>query len=124
MSKPKFRSKLEEQVDKRMKQAGIKAEFEPVKIEYTYNYIPDFVFKGAYIEVKGLLSAEDMRKYYAVKKSNPDIQLIFVFAAPNKIVPRRKITHAEWADKNGFKWFSQYEMKNLKQYLDHINRGM
>jgi hypothetical protein len=43
----------------------------------------------------------------AVKKSNPELDIRFVFQAPyNKINKGSKTTYAKWADKYGFPWCS------------------
>ena len=54
-------------------------------------------------------------KYIWIKKVLPDdVELVFLFAEPNAPMPaakRRKDgtkrSHAEWAWKNGFKWYSE-----------------
>ena len=43
----------------------------------------------------------------AVKKSNPDLDIRFVFQAPyNKIYKGSKTTYAKWAERHDFKWCS------------------
>jgi hypothetical protein len=62
---------------------------------------------GIYLEVKGRLTVEDRRKMLAVKKSNPELDIRFVFQAPyNKINKGSKTTYAKWAEKYGFLWCS------------------
>ena len=87
-------------------------------IEHTYE--PDFVRKidGKLIllESKGRFwDFQEYNKYVWVKKHLPeDTELVFLFANPSAPMPgakRRKDgtkrSHAEWAYKNGFRWFSE-----------------
>lgn len=103
-----FRSGLEEKVADLLSSLRVKYEYESQRIAYQLqcNYTPDFLLpNGVYLEVKGRLTTEDRRKMIAVKKSNPKLDIRFVFQAPfNKINKGSKTTYAKWADKNGFPW--------------------
>ena len=108
-----FRSRFEAMVGLQLiKRFGIDALlYECIKIGYRvpaskHKYNPDFVLpNGIVIEVKGYMELADRKKYLAIKQSNPDIDLRFVFQKPNtRIGPRSKTTYAMWAEKNGFKW--------------------
>lgn len=97
-------------------------EYEPEEHikEYTeeHKYIPDFVPKRdskVLIECKGRFRTRaEASKYIYVRQCNPDIDIVFIFMAPGKPMPgaqRRKKcgtkqTHAEWAEKNNFKWYT------------------
>ena len=90
----KFRSKLETYTYKKLKEAGIDAEYESTHFElipkFEYNgekvramtYLPDFVGKNFIIECKGLVTDSfplrwKIFKYY-LKQENKDYKLILV----------------------------------------------
>lgn len=83
--------------------------YETEKISYTVpeknrNYIPDFILpNGIYVEAKGRLTLADRQKMVWVKKSNPDLDIRFVFQRKNNYIRKgSKTTYADWAEKNGF----------------------
>ena len=100
--------------------------FHEGKIEYTQvkQYEPDFVFvtdKGfkIYIETKGRFrDSTESRKYKDVRDGlSKNEELVFLFQNPNTPMPfakkRRdgtKLTHGEWAAKEGFRYFDQYTL--------------
>lgn len=86
------------------------------KLPYVYYYIPDYTNRrtGVIIEVKGYLDPEDIRKMRAIKKAHPDRRIVFCFQKPHQKVYKRKCTHAEWAERNGFEWCS---IENIKEYV-------
>lgn len=104
--------------------------YHPRKIEYvrtsTHKYEPDWIYcKGSrviFIESKGRFrTIEEANKYKYIKDYCDDCELVFVFYNPNTPMPnakRRKdgtkLTHAEWAEKNGFKWYTK---DNIKEAL-------
>lgn len=72
-------------------------------------YKPDFALrvpsgKTIYLEVKGYLRPEDRMKMVAVKRSNPTLDIRFVFGRDNKLYKGSSTTYSQWAEKNGFKW--------------------
>lgn len=90
----KFRSKLETYTYKKLKEAGIDAEYESIHFElipkFEYNgekvramtYLPDFVGKNFIIECKGLVTDSfplrwKIFKYY-LKQENKDYKLFLV----------------------------------------------
>lgn len=90
----KFRSKLETYTHKKLKEAGIDAEYESTHFElipkFEYNgekvramtYLPDFVGKNFIIECKGLVTDSfplrwKIFKYY-LKQENKDYKLFLV----------------------------------------------
>lgn len=92
------------------------------KVEYTveHKYEPDFVrvIKGKKIllEAKGRFwDSAEYSKYVWIAKALPDdIELVFLFANPNAPMPQAKVrkdgtkrSHAEWAEANNFRWFSE-----------------
>jgi hypothetical protein len=70
------------------------------------SYLPDFILSnGIYIEAKGYLDAAACRKMKAVKASNPELDIRFVFQNANgKRNKRAKLRNWEWAEKHGFLW--------------------
>lgn len=92
------------------------------KVEYTveHKYEPDFVRvingKKILLEAKGRFwDSAEYSKYVWIAKALPDdIELVFLFANPNAPMPQAKVrkdgtkrSHAEWAEANSFRWFSE-----------------
>jgi hypothetical protein len=103
-----FRSKFEETI---WDAAGRSAKlaYEPDYIPYIMrgSYLPDFIIlkNGIIIEAKGYLDAAACKKMLAVKRSNPDLDIRFVFQNANgKRNKRAKLRNWEWAEKHGFPW--------------------
>ncbi len=93
----------------------------PQTLEYVLpkTYEPDFVYKTKsktiWIEAKGRFrTSDEARKYvYIAKTLGPAEELVFLFQKPKTPMPgsrRRKngtrYTMAEWADKQGFRWYT------------------
>lgn len=90
----KFRSKLETYTYKKLKEAGIDAEYESTHFElipkFEYNgekvramtYLPDFVGKNFIIECKGLVTDSFLLRWkifkYYLKQENKDYKLFLV----------------------------------------------
>lgn len=98
------------------------AQHHPNRIAYVWEhtYEPDFmVDRGGSItlvECKGYFQDRaDCSKYLWVRAALPaGSELVFVFESPNKPLHFQakkkdgsKMTHAEWAEKNGFRWFTE-----------------
>ncbi len=92
------------------------------KIEYVieHKYEPDFIKtinrKEILLEAKGRFwDYAEYNKYVWIKKSlNKKQELVFLFSNPSAPMPgakRRKDgtkrSHAEWAESNGFRWYSR-----------------
>jgi hypothetical protein len=111
-SPPNFRSKFEESIWDAAKRSRRNLEHEPHFIPYIMrgSYLPDFIIKtktgkDIYIEAKGYLDAGSCKKMLAVKHSNPDLDIRFVFQNANgKRNKRAKLRNWEWAEKHGFLW--------------------
>lgn len=120
-----FRSRLEALVAAKLKQIRVPFEYESIRLPYILEkkYLSDMELEdGTLLEVKGVLMAQDRAKMVAVKKAHPDRNIVFVFAEPHRKVPLLKCTHAEWAEKNGFRWlpakdFKKKDITNLKKSL-------
>ena len=101
----RFRSRLEEAVDKLLTDLKIEYKYEGEKLPYSLpcSYTPDFKLRnGIYLEIKGYFSSADRRKTLAVLRDNPGIDLRMVFSNPNtKISKTSKTTYAGWCLKHG-----------------------
>jgi hypothetical protein len=106
-------------------------QYHPCKLDYTkpatqHTYEPDWSLnmgrKTIYIEAKGrFVDRNEYMKYIYVRdclKKNEE--LVFLFMKPNTPMPgarRRKDgtirTHAEWAEKEDFRWFSEQNINLL-----------
>ena len=85
-------------------------------VHYTQEkvYEPDFTFGDFLIEAKGRFrDSAEARKYVDIRKSLTVEELVFVFYDPKTPMPRArrrndgtKFTMAEWADKNGFRYYT------------------
>jgi hypothetical protein len=67
-------------------------------------YLPDFILpSGIILEVKGRFKLDDRKKHLFLRKSNPELDVRFVFDNPNnKLNKGGKSTYADWCNKNGF----------------------
>jgi len=88
------------------------------KIPYVvqHNYEPDFIKDKVIIEAKGRFwDHAEYSKYIWIRKSLPDtMELVFLFQKPYSPMPGAKKrkdgtkrTHAEWAEANNFKWYTE-----------------
>lgn len=103
------RSGLEESVCAQLKAAGIEYEYETLKLKYIrpaseHVYTPDILLpNGLIIELKGRFLPADRMKHLMVKKSNPELDIRFVFSNSNaRISKASKTTYAMWCRKNGY----------------------
>lgn len=106
--------------------------YHPDKIQYTIEkkYEPDWVYKKGdktiYIEAKGRFrDMEEAAKYKWVRMSlKSNEELVFLFMKPQLALPHArprkdgtKRTHAEWAEAQDFRWFSEESITDfLSQY--------
>ena len=105
---PNFRSRFEETIWEAAKRSRRKLVHEPYFIPYIMrgSYLPDFILpNGIVVEAKGYLDAAACKKMKAVKATNPDLDIRFVFQNANgKRNKRAKLKNWEWAEKHGFPW--------------------
>lgn len=82
------------------------------------------------IEIKGYFQdAAEASKYVWVSKClPPDTELVFVFEKPDKPMHWLKVrkdgtkqTMMEWADKYGFKWFTE---QSFQAFMEHPNASV
>lgn len=100
-----------------------KASYHTDKIPYTIEsyYEPDFRWNDILIEAKGRFrDRKEAAKYVWIRERLIFEELVFVFYNPKTPMPgaqRRKDgtkqTHAEWAEKNGFRWYTKETIKEL-----------
>lgn len=123
-----YRSGLEEDVQKQLKKAKVKNEYESIRITYvipssSHVYTPDFLlWNGIVIETKGRWVLEDRRKLALIKEQYPNLDLRMVFnRSKSKIRKGSKTTYADICKKLGIpfadKWIPEEWMKekrNLK----------
>lgn len=85
-------------------------------VHYTQEkiYEPDFAIGDFLIEAKGRFrDSAEARKYVDIRNSLIYEELVFVFYHPDTPMPRARrrndgtrFTMAEWADKNGFRYYT------------------
>lgn len=125
----RYRSKLEELTAALLKKNKIKFEYEARRIPFRSRiksgecpseyggcgskdvyqkrtYLPDFTLPdGTIVESKGKLTPSERTKFLAIKSSNPELRIVFVFGANNKLSkgnPDRRYSH--WCDEHGFEY--------------------
>lgn len=83
--------------------------YETEKLKYTVerNYKPDIVItlsngKKIYVECKGWFRPEDRSKMLAVKESNPNLDIRFVFPRDNKLNKNTETLYSQWCERHGF----------------------
>lgn len=122
-----YDSKLEQRVHEGpLKGAG--HHVQQVAYQWSHMYEPDFVVDrgGTHtlVECKGyFMDRDDCTKYIWVRKALPEnYELVFCFEQPSKPIHFQskrkdgsKMTHAEWAEKNGFRWYDETTIGTLNQ---------
>lgn len=108
MTSNSYRSKFEQRVCKELS-TRTEYGYEPFKINYvvpmrnTY-YLPDVVLpNGIIVEIKGLLTTNDRKKYKLLKAQHPEYETRFLFMRNNTISKVSKTTYTAWAEQHGFK---------------------
>jgi len=97
-----------------------KHHFELIEYVVQHRYEPDFSKtiddKIILLEAKGRFwDHAEYSKYIHIRKALPkNFELVFLFQKPYSPMPGAKVrkdgtkrTHAEWAEKNNFKWFNE-----------------
>ena len=110
-----YRSGLEVKVSEQLTKAGVKFEYEKLKIKYSVNevrtYTPDFVIlsNGIIVETKGRFVAADRKKHLLIQKQEPLLDIRFVFSnSKAKINKGSPTSYADWCDKHGFMWADKF----------------
>jgi|TARA_R100000084_G_scaffold107739_1_gene68621 hypothetical protein len=97
-----------------------KHHFELIEYVVEHKYEPDFSKtiddKIILLEAKGRFwDHAEYSKYIHIRKALPkNFELVFLFQKPYSPMPGAKVrkdgtkrTHAEWAEKNNFRWFNE-----------------
>lgn len=123
-----YRSMSEVRFATRLKDINIKFDYEKDKLNYQFEpqkYVVDFTVDGdLLIEYKGKLDPASRRKMRAVKKCNPNVDLVMIFEKPNnKIYRGSQTTYGDWATNEGFVWFDVKDIDGLENYIKlHHNK--
>jgi hypothetical protein len=106
-----WRSGLEEAIARQLEEAGVKAQYESLRIPFSQpakprHYTPDYVLpNGIVIESKGRFVTADRQKHLLVQAQHPDIDIRFVFSnSKTRISKQSKTTYAAWASTKGFQF--------------------
>jgi hypothetical protein len=112
-------------VVKALNETNIPWQYESEKISYTvpeskHTYNPDFVLSnGVYLEGKGILiDHQERTKYILLKQQHPNLDLRFIFGNPEKKCGGMKLTHGDWAIKNGFQYCSVKDVETIKLWIN------
>lgn len=100
------RSGFESRVYSNALRQGHRLVYEPKegKLPYVLYYLPDFILpNGIIVEAKGWFTPSDRTKMLRVKKSNPQLDIRFVFQRNNTLGNGSKTTYLAWARRHGFK---------------------
>jgi Phage endonuclease I len=108
-----YRSKLERKFADQLTKAGVRFEYEALKIEFRIpervaSYTPDFDIDKSCIvvETKGYFrKASDRQRLVLIKEQHPQLDIRLVFQDASKpIYKGSPTTYGEWADFHGFQW--------------------
>lgn len=106
-----MKSKLEIDLSKKLRKVkNINVTYETTVLPYILrkNYVADFTCikrkngQTIVIEAKGWFRPEDRAKMLAVKESNPDVDIRFIFPRDNKLNKNSNTKYSDWCIKNGF----------------------
>jgi hypothetical protein len=131
----KYRSGLEKEVAKQLRNCKVDFTYEEEKIKYVQpvvyrTYTPDFriITRGTgkviFVETKGIWDAQDRYKHLLIRQQHPELDIRFVFTnAAAKISKRSKTTYADICQGNGRAPFKgvvwQYATKKIpREWLD------
>lgn len=74
------------------------------KVSVPGSYTPDFKVQGRFfVEAKGYLNAPKRTLMEAFRKSNPELDLRFLFAQDNWLTHKKKTKYTDWAKQIGVK---------------------
>lgn len=102
-----YRSGLEQDTARYLKNLGIKFKYEEVKIRWVPSekvYTPDFVLEnGIIVETKGRFVGSDRAKHLKIKEQHPELDIRFVFSnSSTKLSKGSKTSYGDWCRKHGF----------------------
>ena len=103
-----YRSGLEDDIAKDLKDRGVEFEYEKLKVQWQLlenkTYTPDFKLpNGIIIESKGRFVQADRKKHLMIQDQHPFLDIRFVFSNPrSKLYKGAKSTYGDWCNKHGF----------------------
>jgi len=117
-----YRSALERRVAGKLKGYDYEPKTHVVEYSMPHKYTPDFVPNACphvMLEVKGYFrTSSEASKYVAIKRGNPEREIIFIFSNPmKKAHPSCKVrtdgtilTLAEWCRNHKFLYYNEKEL--------------
>jgi len=103
-----YRSGLEDDIAKDLKDRGVNFEYEKLKVQWQLlenkTYTPDFKLpNGIIIESKGRFVQSDRKKHLIIQDQHPFLDIRFVFSnSRSKLYKGAKSTYGDWCNKHGF----------------------
>ena len=103
-----YRSGLENDIAKDLKDRGVNFEYEKLKVQWQLlenkTYTPDFKLpNGIIIESKGRFVQADRKKHLIIQDQHPFLDIRFVFSnSRSKLYKGAKSTYGDWCNKHGF----------------------
>lgn len=103
-----YRSGLEDDIAKDLKDRGVEFEYEKLKVKWQLlenkTYTPDFKLpNGIIIESKGRFVQADRKKHLIIQDQHPFLDIRFVFSnSKAKLYKGAKSTYGDWCNKHGF----------------------
>lgn len=103
-----YRSGLEDDIAKDLKDRGVEFEYEKLKVQWQLlenkTYTPDFKLpNGIIIESKGRFVQDDRKKHLIIQDQHPFLDIRFVFSnSRSKLYKGAKSTYGDWCNKHGF----------------------
>jgi hypothetical protein len=103
-----YRSGLEDDIAKDLKDRGLEFEYEKLKVRWQLlenkTYTPDFKLpNGIIIESKGRFVQADRKKHLIIQDQHPFLDIRFVFSnSRSKLYKGAKSTYGDWCNKHGF----------------------
>ena len=103
-----YRSGLEDDIAKDLKDRGVECEYEKLKVQWQLlenkTYTPDFKLpNGIIIESKGRFVQADRKKHLIIQDQHPFLDIRFVFSnSKAKLYKGAKSTYGDWCNKHGF----------------------
>ena len=103
-----YRSGLEDDIAKDLKDRGVEFEYEKLKVRWQLlenkTYTPDFKLpNGIIIESKGRFVQADRKKHLIIQDQHPFLDIRFVFSnSKAKLYKGAKSTYGDWCNRHGF----------------------
>lgn len=122
-NRPRYRSSFERNIAGDLRRRGVKFKYEPYKIVYwkkirqakciecgckdiveRHTYLPDFLLNknNILIEAKGKFTSPMRSKMLAVKESNPELDIRFLFMRNNWLTKKHLERYSDWCEKHSF----------------------